>query len=310
MNETETPKVILGMDIGGTFIRMGLIDESINLTGFSFLKTANPDGSGATIDGIIEYIKKYCAENLNGKLPTAVSMGFPSTIDKERKVVLSTPNIPGIQNVPVVDIIEQVLGIPAFINRDVNFLFLYDIQRIQVEEKGVLLGFYIGTGFGNTISVDGKLLLGKNGVAAELGHIPVLGSQLICNCGNLGCIENYASGKYLAEMAAEHFPQTPIEQLFVAQAGHAKLDEFIDYLSIPIATEITLLDPECIILGGGIIHMDGFPRDKLEERLHVRVRKPYPANNMNIQYSHQTQENGVVGAGIYGFRRLAMPEYR
>jgi allose kinase len=88
------------------------------------------------------------------------------------------------------------------------------------------------------------------------------------------------------------------------------LEQFIDYLSIPIATEITLLDPECIILGGGVIHMEGFPRKMLEDHIYTRVRKPFPANNMSIFYSHQTQENGVIGAGIYGFRRLATSDYR
>ena len=109
---------------------------------------------------------------------------------------------------------ERELGVPTYINRDVNFLLFYDTYFHGLPSHATVLGFYVGTGFGNAVSVDGKLLLGKNGVAAELGHIPVLGKDTPCGCGTRGCVESYASGLGLERIQSHSFPHTPVGRLF------------------------------------------------------------------------------------------------
>lgn len=301
---------VLGMDIGGTNMRFGLVDEQYGLSGFFIRSTRTVLNGEHSSERLEAAVREYCVEHLHGVLPRAVSIGFPSSIDATRRIIRSTPNVKGLDNLPVVDLLEEALGIPVFIHKDANFLLLFDMYDHRVDENAVILGCYAGTGFGNAISSGGRLLLGKNGVAAELGHIPVLGQTVMCGCGNAGCVEAFASGVYLEKLQAEHFPDTPIGELFVRHADDARLAQFVDYLSVPIATEANIFDPDYVIIGGGLVQMQGFPVQKLEQCIRAHARKPYPSENLVLLYSSPGQENGVIGAGIYAYKRLADSTYR
>ena len=146
--------------------------------------------------------------------------------------------------------------------------------------------------------------LGKTGAEGELGHIPVKGNDLVCGCGNVGCVETIASGMYLEQLVEKRFPETPIKQAFVEHADDPALVEFIDNLSLPITTAINILDPDAVIIGGGVSVMPGFPRERLMERIHARARKPEPNASLEVVFSQPRQENGVIGAGIYGFHKV------
>ena len=101
--------------------------------------------------------------------------------------------------------------------------------------------------------------------------------------------------------AAREFPDVSIGKVFTKYASHPRIEEFIEYLSLPIATEINIFDPDYVVLGGGILQMEDFPIDTLEKYIVRHSRKPYPAENLVLLYSEMAQENGVIGAGIYGF---------
>ncbi len=291
---------VLGIDIGGTHLRLGLAGEDLSLSGFEMASSTFLNGSDAPCrlaDFIRDYLKRMdCA-------PKAISIGFPSTLDRARRRLLSTPNIAGLNNVPMADILQEQLNIPVYIDRDVNLLFLNDCRHFGLT-GGVILGCYIGTGLGNVISIGGEILIGKNGVAAELGHIPAWGRQEECPCGNRGCVEMYASGKHLKELCDAHFLGTPLGELFLRYSDHKLIREYVDGLSIPIATEINLMDPDYVLLGGGVLQMEGFPRSYLEECILRHTRKPYPAEGLQLRYSQKAQENGVIGAAIRAYREL------
>jgi len=301
-------KLVLGIDIGGTHMRFGLVDQQYRLSHFAIEDTQRVLSGDEPIGRLIERICAYCNTYLDGGKPDMVSIGFPSTIDRERRIVISTPNIKGMQNLAVVDEMEPALNIPVCINRDVNFLFLYDMQYHKLNKKGTVLGFYIGTGLGNAISIDGKLLLGKNGMAAELGHVPAFGNSMLCGCGNTGCMETLASGIYLEKLGRNYFPNTPIRDMFTDHRNQPEMIKYIDCLSLPIATEVNIFDPDYIIIGGGITQMPDFPTDTLEACIHRHTRKPYPDQNLEILYSPPQQENGVIGAAIYAHKQMESEE--
>lgn len=292
---------VLGIDIGGTHLRLGLSGEDLSLSGFEMASSTflnGPDAPHRLADFISDYLKRMDCK------PQAVSIGFPSTLDRARRQLLSTPNIAGLNNVPMADILQERLNIPVFIDRDVNLLFLYDCHHFGLSGPGIILGCYVGTGLGNVISIGGEILIGKNGVAAELGHIPAWGRQEECPCGNRGCVEMYASGKHLKELGEAYFPGTPLGELFLRNSGHEQILDYVDGLSIPIATEINLMDPDYVLLGGGVLQMEGFPRPFLEECILRHTRKPYPAEGLQLRYSLKAQENGVIGAAIRAYREL------
>jgi len=296
---------VLGIDIGGTNVRLGLVTEALDLSNFIQLKTDSVFQSNCPINDLASMIDNFIERYATNINITAISIGFPSTVDKEAKVVLSTPNIPTLQNIQVVDELHTRFKLPIYISRDVNFLMLYDIYQQKLDTLGVLLGFYFGTGIGNAIFIDGKPLKGKNGVTAELGHIPMGGDTSLCPCGSIGCLENHASGRYLVSLIQNEFKGTNISEIFTVHAKHPQVITFIENIAIAIALEVSLLDPEYIILGGGILQMKDFPKDLLEERIKDRTRKPLPSENLEIVYASAGQENGVIGASIYAFEQLS-----
>jgi allose kinase len=292
--------IILGMDIGGTNVRSGFVDQHNRLSDFRIGKTAEVFTSGTSED-----LCTYIDSLLQGQdRPNAISIGIPSTVDKNNRRIFSTPNIKGFDNIDVASLVENRFNIPAFVSRDVCLSLLYDINSNRLKKEGFIVGFYIGTGTGNAISFNGEIVVGRNGVAGELGHIPVLGRTDTCICGNKGCIELYASGRYLTQINKEYFPGEDITDIFIKHGNFPLIESFVDNVAAAIATEINILDPEIIILGGGVIMLPGFPREKLEAAIIKYARKPYPAENLNFIYAKESNESGVIGAGIFAFQKI------
>ena len=302
----EINKSILGMDIGGTNMRSAFVDTNYNVADFKIDKTAELLSGSDIPDKLADYALNIL--KTRNKSPLAITIGLPSTVDKNNRFVYSTPNIKGLDNIDIASCIEKVCNIPVFVIRDVCLLLLNDIFVNKLKKEGFILGFYIGTGFGNAICLNGRIVTGKHGVAGELGHIPVFGKTNPCGCGNFGCIELFASGKRLAEIRENYFNNMSISDMLKDHSDNPVVEEFIDYLAMGIASEITILDPEEIILGGGVIIQNNFPRKKLETAIHKYTRKPYPANGLQFIYSNESNCNGVIGAGIFGFQKLGLYE--
>ncbi len=303
-------RYVLGLDIGGTHTRIGLVDERYGLTDFEIIKTKELQRTGNTVDSFVAVLRDYWKNHGAGRKIAAVSAGFPSTIDRDRKTVLSTPNISGFNNIAIVDRLEQEFKVPAYIETDVNMLLLFDMMEHGIPDEGITCGIYFGTGLGNAVAIDGKLLVGKTGAATELGHIPVRGVNGACGCGNTSCIELIASGYHLQDLCEERFPDTEIGEIFTKHGDAPEILQFIDDLSLAAAAEINILDPNYIILGGGLTSMPDFPFAQLEADIYRYARKPFPAEELSYIYSRQGQENGVIGAGILGFRKLREIEKR
>jgi len=297
-------KYVIGIDIGGTHFRVGMVDENKQLYNFVresssiFYNGANP------VEILIEYLKTFIENNAKKDELLSISIGFPSTISKDRRVVYSTPNLNVFSNVDVVTPLEEAFNVPIFINKDVNYLLQYEIVQRNVADLGIIIGIFIGTGYGNSVYINGQFLIGKNGVATELGHIPVAHVTDICGCGNEGCIETIASGRKLEEIRKKYFPETSISEIFLRHREDPILLDFVDMLTIPVATEINIFDPDLVIIGGGVVNMEGFPREYFESCIYKHTRKPYPAQNLNISYSLEDKKAGVMGAAYYAFERL------
>ena len=122
-------------------------------------------------------------------------------------------------------------------------------------------------------------------------------------------METVVSGIALERIQAQHFPGTPINQLFARHMDSCVMQDFLEGMGQAVAAEANLFDPDCVILGGGLLQMEGFPRGALEEAVHRYARKPYPERTLDLRYSRPNQANGPVGAAIYAEKRLADPSY-
>lgn len=295
-------KYILSMDIGGTNTRIGIVNEKYELVDKKIVPTQTFTKTNDTLRSLSDFIKEYI--NTNSHKISAISVGFPSTISKDRKDVLITANIPGLDNIHVVDLFEKEFGIKTFLERDATMLLSYDMHHFNIPDEGVTVGYYIGTGIGNSIFVNGQAIIGKNGCAGEVGHVPCTTHIGHCTCGNDDCFEVYCAGEAFAKICKENFPDVALDDIFDKYSNHPVIIDYVDRLSKLISIETNVLDPNYVVLGGGVLINKGFPKELLTKHIYTHTRKPYPANGLEILYSSQSQDNGIIGAGIYGFKQL------
>lgn len=287
----------IGIDIGGTNFRIGTVDADGRTRHFEknssrIFKEADAARQLAT--RIKDYIKAHTLE----EQILGVGIGVPSLVSRDCRKILSTPNLKGFEGEHFVRNLEEALSLPVFLDRDVNFLLLDDLKTLSLENKESVLGFYVGTGLGNALYINGELYRGRNGAAGELGHIPLYDVTEECTCGNLGCAETRMSGRYLEKLAKQYFPREDVHFLFELFGNHPVLEKFVRDLALPIATEINILDPEAVILSGGVLYMPSFPRELLKAEILKHLRKPYPYKTLEIHFLDHTEESAVRGAGL------------
>lgn len=283
---------ILGLDVGGTHIRMGMVDRALRAHGVEVTSSRSlfhePDPLAALAQVIRGYLEAAPCR------PALVCAGLPAVLDAERRRVQSATNFPGLAGRDVVETLERLLDMPVRIEHDAYYLLAYDIMASGLANEGVMLGFYFGTGMGNAMYIDGKPYTGRNGAACEIGHMPVPLGRRPCSCGNVGCIEMYCCGKAFEELARTSFPGEPLSGLFARHAGHPKLVEFVRMMAAVIAAEVNILHQ----------HMEGFPRQTLVQYVLDNTRKPYPAANLECRFSSSDPQSGIIGAAIEGWRLL------
>ena len=255
--------IVLSLDIGGTHLRIGAIDQGGTVLKFEKLSTASVIRSGNVLSDLSAFVRSFSA----GLSVDAIAIGFPATLDRSRRVVVQAPNIPFMENLPVCDDLQKEFSVPVFAERDVTFSLLYDVEKYQLPKEGMICGIYFGTGIGNAILLDGKPLTGRHGTAGELGHIPVPGCGIPCGCGNAGCMEAFAGGKALVRLQKALYPDTPVGEIFTRHHHDQPLLDVIDGMAVSVATEVNILDPDYILLGGGVLNMPDFPRSVLKEQI-------------------------------------------
>lgn len=296
--------VIICLDIGGTNCRMGIVDAHGALLECQIIPTAElaKEDFLQALTHLLQAYRRSCDQTHR---VVAVSMGFPATIDKARRCVLQAPNIPGFgESMPVCDVLEQALDLPVFLERDVNLLLAHDLQALHLQDADTVIGIYFGTGIGNSIYIGGRFHGGHNGVAGELGHIPQLQADCPCGCGNVGCLEPLGGGRRLSQLCEEVFTDTDIKEIYLRHSDDARVRQQVEAMAVAVATEVNILDPDYVVLGGGLLQMWGFPLANFEARIRAHTRRPYPLQNLRLVYALPNQENGLLGAGIYGWNCL------
>ncbi|MCC8180728.1 MAG: allose kinase [Planctomycetes bacterium] len=295
-------KYYICLELGGTNLRHGVVAEDLSLTRFNKIPSA----------GLAEADDKagYLAALLRAEIDAvgrdnvlAVSLALSSLMDRDRTVIYSSPMVRGFDNLPLASLLEDALALPVFMEKDVNILLLYELSRLAEYRDGIAVGVFIGTGFGNAMCIDGKAYRGATGSACELGHIPVPGLDKLCGCGKPGCIELLTCGKVLHDLA-ENSLSCPIRDVFVQHGDHPEVLKILDYAAIAVATEITILDPEFLILGGGVTAMPGFPFERFDAAIRHNLRPPNPRDFLRIIRASGDDAAGVIGAGINARQRL------
>ncbi len=295
---------VLGMDIGGTNFRMGLVDRSLRAEQVMVYSSQSVYDTGNTVDKFALYIRNYIEKYGAGYDILSIAIGCPSVVDGERRRLFSSTNFPGLENIDLVGELEKRLPYPVMIDHDAYYLLAYDIRKHGLTDKGAVIGCYFGTGLGSAMYIDGRPYIGRNGTACELGHLPIPFNDYLCSCGNRGCIEMFSCGKALERIGQERYPDTFIGELFTRHGDSEPLRQFVEYMSIAVAAAVNIIDPHCVFVGGGIPSMKNFPWQYFLEKVISHTRKPYPAENLDIRFSENSSEKGIIGAAIRAFEYI------
>lgn len=297
-------KYVLGMDIGGTNFRFGLVDDSYCAQEVKVYPSASVYCFGNTVERFADYIHRYIEDYGQGKEIIAIAIGCPSVVDARRRTLYSSTNFPGLEKIDLVEELEKRLDYKVYIEHDAYYLLASDIRTYGLDTSGTIIGCYFGTGLGAAMYIGGRPYIGKNGTACELGHLPIPMNDYPCSCGNKGCIEMFSCGKALERIGRMYYPQDFIGDLFALHAKESVLKDFVEYMSVPVAAMANIMDPHHIVIGGGLVQMKGFPKEMLRERVLAHTRKPYPAENLDMIFADGDSAKGIVGAAIRVFEGL------
>ncbi len=289
-------KYYICLELGGTHLRLGIVAEDYSLVRFEKLPTKRlsdaEDKIGCLAELLCPLINEAGKENV-----IAVSMALASLMNKERSVIYSSPMVKGFDHIELKALLEKRLGLPVIMEKDVNILLLYEIQKQSLPGEGIVAGVFLGTGLGNAICIDGRVYKGFSGAACELGHIPVSGLDARCGCGKAGCIEIKACGRLLDTLSKQF--GCGVGDIFLLHGQRAEVRDVIYHFALAIATEVSILDPACVLLGGGILDMPGFPLEDLLNQVRAHVRAPNPRETLRFAFSSGDSMAGVVGAAIH-----------
>ncbi|HEY0208529.1 allose kinase [Acerihabitans sp.] len=296
--------VIVGVDMGATHIRICLLspDGQVLVTA---KERSLPVVENGMAEGLAGFIGRFIAER--GAGVAAVMIGFPASIARDRKRIMSTPNLPcaASEFVDLADNLARRLQCPVAFERDVNLQLSYDVSERRLGDK-LVLGCYLGTGFGFSVWLNGAPYVGAHGVAGELGHIPLGDDAARCGCGNKGCLETLCSGVALARWYQGAARDYPLSDIFTCAGDDSYITGFIDTAAKAIATGVNLFDPEHVLLGGGVMDMENFPYPRLIARAGDFIRKPLPYEEITFAKASSSAFNGAIGAARMA-RRIMLP---
>jgi glucokinase len=272
---TTKAEYVLGVDLGGTKILAGVFNHTLECIGTAKLSTKPQRG----LDKVIERIAR-CAQDavdeadLTLRQVSGVGIGAPGAVDFDAGKVIFAPNLEGWKDVPLKKELEKLLGVPVFVENDCNISAL-GVYGAELKSKPrSMVGIFVGTGIGGGLIVNGELYGGFGHTAGEIGHMVLEVSGPKCGCGNKGCLEALASRTaifqqikagvkdgqktILTEMLGDDLEDLRSGDLRKAiRRGDKFVDRIVEsaaeYIGIATANLVNILNPEVVVLGGGVI---------------------------------------------------------
>lgn len=246
--------MVVGLDLGGTKIAAGAFDGERLLS--EVVLPTPKEGGVRVVEALAEAALRAEAEA--GVRAEAVGLGTPGPLDFQRGLIRFTPNIPGLKDFPIRDLLRERLGRPVHLENDANAAALaeHHLGAAKGEESSLYLT--VSTGIGGGVVLGGRVLRGVRGQGGELGHITLLPGGPVCGCGLEGCLEALAAGRAL-EREAGYAYQAPVDtrELFRRyEAGEAKAERILlqaaRYVGLGLASLVKAFDPGAVVVGGGV----------------------------------------------------------
>ncbi len=306
----------IGIDVGGTNVKIALVDDKGSILYSNSVPTRAEMGYEYTVNNIKQAIRDLMSETKVTGIE-GIGFDFPGQIDYKNGIVRLAPNIPGWVNIPIAKIIEDEFKIPTRIDNDVHCAALGELNFGAGKGCENFICMTVGTGIGSGIVINGKLVRGASNAAGELGHIKLqMHEGPLCGCGDHGCLEAFASGPSIVAMAEEYIlggKSTKFRELasggeitpfIVAEAAKqgdpvarrifARIGEYIGF---GLSSVVNLLNPEKIIIGGGVADAGDILLDPIKETIKKRAMV-VAGSAVEIVPAKLGNTAGVIGASL------------
>lgn len=308
----------IGVDVGGTNIAVGFVDDK----GKIVAKGSRPTNVGRGYQAIAKDIAEISLEiinrlNLNNDDVKSMGIGVPGVADNDKGYVIRAVNLHW-SKVPLVKEIQKYINLPILMDNDANVAAL--AEGVYGAGRGTSLSVTItlGTGVGSGIVLDGKVFNGAHHFAPELGHIVIGDNNVRCNCGKIGCFETYASataiikeakkavennkGSLILKLAGNEITKITAKNVIDAAKQYDDVamqvfNKYIKYLAIGVVNIINILDPEIIILGGGVADAGDFLITPLKKEVDKNILFK-DLSYADIKKAELGNDAGIIGAAI------------
>ncbi len=317
------PPFYLGIDLGGTNIKSGVVDDRGQALSSISLETEAEHGPEEGLEHLAEAGRRAVeASGLGWDDVAAVGLGSPGTMDLEAGMLIDPPNLPGWENLPIRQHLGERLGKPTVLQNDANAAAFGEYWAGAGRNSRSLVLFTLGTGIGGGIIVEGRILEGRHSHGAECGHIIIqMENGRRCSCGASGHLEAYASATALVKRAEEALGLGEVSALHEAMAADALtgravseaaaagdalalrlMRETARYLAVGAVTLMHTIDPEIVLFAGGMIKAG--PTFLEAIRADIRAMAfPIPAARTRVDYAELGGAAGFIGAA--GCARMA-----
>lgn len=312
----------LGIDIGGTAIKLAIVWSDGRLGRTDSIRTHADEGPEPALARLLEAVRSLLAqEDLATSEMCALGLASAGIVDATENLVLDAPNLRSWQRYPLAQKLGEALGVPAFLENDVNAMAFGEWRCGAGQRTRSLLCLTLGTGVGGGIVLDGHIERGAHGGAGEVGHITLQRDGPECTCGSTGCLERYVGARWIVERARGYLARDtrpsalrdrPAEELTPRVIGGAAaggdpiasavLEETGIWLGVGLASLANVLDPQRIVIGGGIAHAG----DVLLEpaRRTLRARAMTVQRSVDVVPAALGNDAAVVGAALLALERV------
>ncbi len=293
-------QVIVGIDLGGTQVRLAIADRGGGISSIARARTTELGGPAGTVSWVVRQVERLAG----GARLMAVGVGVPGPCDPRSGTLVNPPNLAGWpRTVPFAAMLRDALRTPVHLENDANLAAVAEHRRGAGRGVSDLAYVTWSTGIGAGLIIAGRLYSGAHGSAGEVGHMVLDPAGRLCRCGSRGCTEAYASGAAIADRTGK-----PAAEVFAAaRRGEpealAVVEEAAAMVGIALMNLANLVDPELIVMGGGITASWALVRRRLYEPIRT---SPFITRNRRPRLVRATlgSQVGLVGAVEWALANL------
>lgn len=306
----------IGIDLGGTNIKVGVVDENYNIVGKSNIKTNLPRPSEEIAESIAEGVRLACADaGISASDVNSIGIGTPGVANRNTGVVLYSCNL-GFNNFELGKVLGEKLGTQVFVENDANAAAFGEVVNGAGKGYKNVVVVTLGTGVGGGIIIDGKIYTGFNFCGGELGHTVIEYNGRQCGCGRKGCFEAYSSATALINMTKEAMEANPDSEMWKIagslenvdgktafdgmragdKASVGVVDMYINYLGCGLVNIVNTFQPELLLIGGGICKEGENLTKPLNEYIERESYCIDPNRSTKLDIAKLGNDAGIIGA--------------